>query len=283
MKKSGELPPASQRIATAGAYSPMGGITLAGQLTASEGTGHNPMRLLGSYAVVYLLAGGGDFSDALGRRQSVSAGDLLLIFPDVPHEYGPKPGGQWDEIYFVFNGPVFDEWRSAGLIDPREPIWHAKPVATWHRRFLAVCAGQHEGVSAALLELARLQGVLADFRAAWRPAQARQPEVAPAWLNPVCVELERADVVPDWDRLAAMAGFSYERFRKRFAELKGVPPARYRLMRLVDQAGLLLTADDRPLRVIAGELGFCDEFHFSKLFKQRTGLSPSAFRQQMRR
>ena len=80
-----------------------------------------------------------------------------------------------------------------------------------------------------------------------------------------------------------MAGFSYERFRKRFAELKGVPPARYRLMRLVDQAGLLLTADDSPLRVIAGELGFCDEFHFSKLFKQRTGLSPSAFRQQMRR
>lgn len=283
MNKPVELLPAARRIATAGVYPPMGGITLAGQLTASAGTGHNPMRILGSYAVVYLLAGGGSFSDALGRRQSVGAGDLLLIFPEVPHEYGPPPGGQWDEIYFVFNGRIFDEWRTAGLIDPREPVWHAAPVATWHRRFAAVCSGQQEGTPAALVELARLQGVLADFRTAWRsPGPLHQP-VVPDWLEPVCAQLEDADKVPDWPRLAAAAGLSYERFRKRFAELKGVPPARYRLLRLVDQACLLLTKDERPLRAIAAQLGFCDEFHFSKVFKQRTGLSPSAYRQQMRR
>lgn len=29
---------------------------------------------------------------------------------------------------------------------------------------------------------------------------------------------------------------------------------------------------------IAAELGFCDEFHFSRRFKQITGRSPRAFR-----
>jgi two-component system response regulator YesN len=42
-----------------------------------------------------------------------------------------------------------------------------------------------------------------------------------------------------------------------------------------------LQADDAPLKEIAAELGFCDEFHFSKLFKRRTGLSPSAYRTQV--
>ena len=83
--------------------------------------------------------------------------------------------------------------------------------------------------------------------------------------------------------LAAQAGLSYERFRKRFAELKGVPPARYRMLRLIDRACVRLAGGETSLKEIAGGLGFCDEFHFSKLFKQRTGLAPSVYRRQMRR
>lgn len=256
---------------------------MAGQLRASLGTGHERMRELGSYAVVYLLDGEGEFADGHGRRQQVTAGDLLLLFPEVPHEYGPKPGGEWNEIYFIFSGPVFDEWRREGLLDPAEPVWHAEPVAMWYRRFLTVCVEPRTGGSASLLEMARLLGVLADMREAWRPSGTHGHENSPDWLESVCRELGQVNAPPDLRRLAAMAGLSYERFRKRFAELVGVPPARYRMLRLVDQASVLLTEDDRPLRNIASDLGFCDEFYFSKVFKQHTGLSPSVYRQQMGR
>jgi AraC-like DNA-binding protein len=49
----------------------------------------------------------------------------------------------------------------------------------------------------------------------------------------------------------------------------------------MDRAAARLRVDDSPLKEIAAELGFCDEFHFSKLFKRRTGLSPSAYRTQL--
>lgn len=263
----------------------MGGISLAGYLRASAGIGHEAMRVLGSFAVVYILGGGGEFADALGRRQTVTAGDLLVLFPEIGHRYGPRPGGAWDEIYFVFNGAVFEAWRAAGLLDPREPVWHGEPVAAWRQRFGDICGLAGEGPAAALQELARLQGALADFRTGWRNAGpgAAADRKEPAWLETVCADLERPERAPDWPRLAARAGLSYERFRKRFAELKGVPPARYRLLRLIDRAAVLLAQDRRPLRVIAAELGFCDEFHFSKHFKQRTGLAPSAYRRQMQR
>ncbi len=260
----------------------MGGITLAGQLQASGGIGHAGMRILGSYAVVYLLGGGGEFGDGYGLRREVGAGDMLLLFPDVPHFYGPREGARWDEIYFVFQGPVFDQWRQAGMLNPREPVWHAEPVGAWHRRLAAVCDGQGAGLAESLLELARLQAALADLWRAQRPGHEREAE-APAWLQEICRELEAPGLPPDWAALAARSGLSYERFRKKFTALKGVPPARYRQQRLMDRACVLLAEDGRPLKDIAAELGLCDEFHFSKLFKQRTGLAPSAYRQQMRR
>ena len=283
MKSNPAPPPGVRVIPTAGAHPEWGGITLAGQLQASVGIGHGTMRVLGSYAVVYLLAGGGTFADGLGRRQEVTAGDVLLLFPDVPHAYGPPPGGRWDEIFFVFHGPMFEAWRAAGLLNPREPIRQAEPVAAWHRKFASICPGDRQGEGAALLELARLSGVLAELFAASAAPTGRAQDAPPDWLAEVCRELERPDVAPDWPRLAARSGLSYERFRKKFTELKGVPPARYRLLRLVDRACVLLTEDERPLKAIAHELGFCDEFHFSKLFKQRTGLAPSAYRRQTRR
>jgi AraC-like DNA-binding protein len=35
---------------------------------------------------------------------------------------------------------------------------------------------------------------------------------------------------------------------------------------------------DRKQKDIARELGFCDEFHFSKVFRRNMGVSPQAFR-----
>jgi transcriptional regulator GlxA family with amidase domain len=40
----------------------------------------------------------------------------------------------------------------------------------------------------------------------------------------------------------------------------------------------LLQNSSLPIGEIAVSIGFCDIAHFSKTFKQKTGLSPSAFR-----
>ena len=35
----------------------------------------------------------------------------------------------------------------------------------------------------------------------------------------------------------------------------------------------------KPVKRVAGELGFADEFYFSRLFRRSTGLAPTAFRE----
>lgn len=268
----------TRSLAVAGVNTPMGAVTLAGQSRANRGIARTGMRVLGSYALVYVVSGRSEFGDGAGRRATLRAGDAFLLFPDVPHFYDPGDGEPWDDIWLVFNGGPFDAWRAAGLLDPADPVWHVEPVAHWRRRIAEVLTGA-TGAAAALVEVTRLLQLLAEMRVARAGGMAATaPE---PWLETACRRLETAEA-PDWAAFARELGFTYEQFRKRFSAAMGQPPAQYRLARRVDQAAVRLRSDDAPLRVIAAELGFCDEFHFSKLFKRRTGLSPSAYRAQWR-
>jgi AraC-like DNA-binding protein len=269
----------TRQLDVANAPTPLGTVTLAGQSRGNRGITRTGMRVLGSYALVYVLAGKSEFGDGSGYRRTMVAGDAFLLFPDVAHFYDPGAGEPWDDIWLVFNGPAFDGWRQAGLLDPADPVWHVEPVDYWRQRIAGVLTGGRGG-AAALVEVTRVLALLAEMRA--EDAGGYASERPEPWIEAAVARLQTMEAAPDWEKLAREFGLTYEQFRKKFGAAMGVPPAHYRLTWRLDRAAVRLQADDAPLKAIAAELGFCDEFHFSKLFKRRTGLSPSAYRTQLR-
>lgn len=71
-------------------------------------------------------------------------------------------------------------------------------------------------------------------------------------------------------------------FSRLFSRHLGVSPARYIQQRRIERSRRLLWQTDLRVFEIAHQLGFSDAFHFSKTFKQLTGLSPTEFRRQPR-
>ncbi len=259
------------------ARSPLGRVSLAGFIPDGQGIPAEPLRILGSYAVVYLLDGGGRFRDEHGLDLRVRAGDLLVIFPDVAHTYGPGRKERWTEFFLCFDGPVFDLWRQSGLLNPAQPLHHLEPIDHWARRFEGVLgAPRRPGHAPPLLEVCRLQGVLSEALLAGRGGL----DGAEAdWVDRACARLESdLERELDLDDLAYELGMSYDGFRKRFARAVGMPPARYRGTRIVDRACELMQSGSLTDREIAEVLGFCDGFYFSRRFKQVTGVSPRRFR-----
>ena len=51
----------------------------------------------------------------------------------------------------------------------------------------------------------------------------------------------------------------------------------------LDWAAARLTASDEPLAALALAAGFVDQSHFTRTFKQHTGLTPDQYRQATRR
>lgn len=257
-------------VSLGGPSTPLGSVKFGGRLSGTSGTGFTRYRVYGMYALVLLREGGGRYRDRRGADRLLKAGDLIVVFPEVPHQYGPEAGDVWDEVFLSFEGAAFEGWRARGL-DPAHPVWSLAPHGAWTRRFLDVLEMPAATMPGACAVAAAVHGLIADALAA-RPAEAED------WLEPARQALSGGAGAPSLHDIAANAGLGYETFRKAFKTATGEAPARYRRRQRLAQAALMMQRADLSLEMIAAALGFCDAFHLSKAFKQEHGLSPAAHR-----
>ncbi len=252
---------------------------MSGSMRTSRGVSFSRMRVLGSYALVYLTSGSGSYQLTGQKPREIKAGDLLVVFPDVAHGYGPGPGEHWNEIYLVFEGAVFDLWRRCGFISPENPILRIAPIGHTKNQLLKiVAAGRNRGQSSALRQACLLQTFLADAITKNRSgAGADQHSVWPAWVSAAIQRMENEPATP-LEAIAATAGHSYESFRKKFRAVTGESPAAFLVKIAMNLARKWMYEHRWNNKQIADRLGLCDEFHFSRRFRQITGQTTSEFR-----
>ena len=257
--------------------SPLGQIMDAAYIRNS--TGIPKHRVLGSYALIFLIGGGGTYSDTNHKPVPVSAGDLFILFPDVAHRYGPARNGKWDEFYILFHGPAFDLWRKAGILSPKRPLFRLGPVEPWLSKLTNVLDVSTASPSdRQIVMTSRLQAVLAEIITTQLIAMESG---AQQWLTEAqhWLEAELAEEMdPHW--VATQVGFSYDHFRRKFTKETGMTPYQYRSTQRLRAAQKMLIETEMSLKEIAAAVGYYDAFAFSHRFKQFAGLSPSAFRQE---
>jgi AraC-like DNA-binding protein len=261
---SPELRP--KMVFNTGRSNPVGRVTMAGLLRQHPGMPEKPTRTLGSYALFYLLRGTGTFRDATGPRRKLVPGDLVTVFPDIPHWYGPSAGRVWDEFFVVFSGKVFDLWRAEGLLSPARPVCHLEPLEYWLQRLEEVVEKLDS-----LQQVCLLQNFLAEAFKASAPAQE------PGWLDRARHLLGGTEPISP-SEVARKLGMSYESFRKQFAAVMGMSPKHYRVTEVIERACRMIAEGGATNKEIAQRLDFCDEFDFSHRFKEIVGVSPMDFR-----
>ena len=77
--------------------------------------------------------------------------------------------------------------------------------------------------------------------------------------------------------LAKQCKISEVYFRKIFAERYKTTPKQYVLNIRINKAKLLLAENSLKINAIAERCGFSNQYHFCRVFKERTGLTPSEY------
>ncbi|MFA6569605.1 MAG: AraC family transcriptional regulator [Victivallales bacterium] len=86
---------------------------------------------------------------------------------------------------------------------------------------------------------------------------------------------------PSNSRIAGKLCMSTNAFLRLFKGNTGVSPQHYSRNKRIDRACILLHYSDLDIKQIASETGFCDRFHFSRVFRRLRGVAPSEFRKRV--
>lgn len=78
--------------------------------------------------------------------------------------------------------------------------------------------------------------------------------------------------------LARQAGMSLSAFMRLFRKQIGHSPHSYLALKRVEKACIMLHYSGASIKQIAEETGFCDRYHFSRVFKLLQGMGPAEFR-----
>ncbi|GAA2149758.1 hypothetical protein GCM10009826_04820 [Humibacillus xanthopallidus] len=258
----------------------LGQVLVAGRITGGSGLPVGTRRRHPTWGLTFVAAGTGRYRDA-AHDETIRAGTLVLVHPGHPHWYGADHGG-WDELFVVFGGAVFELARRRGALSPDRPLLQGLPVAHWRHRLTAFTdrprPADVDGRDAEALDL------LAALLEATAAASASGPGPhRVGWLDR-SLELLGADLADalDLHAVAAEVGLPYETWRRRFRAATGTSPYAHRRARRLAAATDLLVHTGLGVRDIAATTGFSDERHLIRRFRESTGLTPRAFRDDRR-
>lgn len=238
----------------------------------------NKGRILDGYYIVFITDGSGVFESAETAPQEVGAGTCFMLFPGVWHRYKPNPLVGWEEYWVGFNGR-YPQYVMEKFFDRKDPLIRTglnKALLSAFAELLGIVSQAQIGYPQVISGIAlQMLGLLNKVRSVEETES--NPEYV--WISQAVFMLQnqlRHNV--NMEELAAQFPVSYSRFRKSFRQQTGKSPNRYHLDLRLDKAEELLKTTRLSIKEIGYHIGFDSPYYFSRLFKEKFGVSPKVFR-----
>lgn len=239
-------------------------------------------RVLDEYQLCYITEGEGVYENQSGRYK-INPGSLLITKPGDWHRYKPKKSVGWKEHYVGFKGPFassmflqpwFRKQKSVIDIGIREEI-----IDTYYKIFEYVRKEKPGYQQVAAGMVMKLLGFIVSIDKQKGFSGKRVEQI----IQKACFMIrENVESDIDFKNFADCHNIGYSYFRKMFKKYTGVPPVQYHLELKLLRAKELLLFSDKIIKEISYELGFQSIYYFSRIFKEKVGVSPSEIRKSVK-
>jgi AraC-like DNA-binding protein len=209
-----------------------------------------------------------------GKRHEVGPNMLVWVNCHHPHSYGAQMDDPWEVYWVRVEGPCLE--RISQLLEiTNMPVFQnfdAKTTAQDYERCFRYLEGNRPCDAA---HVNAFDSRLTD------PDSVRPelPHAVQRALEYLRLNYHQPIRVAE---LAHLAGMSESHFSRQFKIALGTSPIDWLRRERINQAKRRLQESDDPIKEIARQVGYADQFFFSKDFKKMTNLTPTRFREEER-
>ena len=258
----------------------VGGATFIAGFTHQVVTGVCSMHQHADFEIVHHRRGRGRSRLADGSAVAFSKDDVVVYAPRQAHDQTQDTVGTDACIHIGY----------AGVLPRAMPGWFLISSVTdpWmHRELrdlsnLLPTSHGNERLSLDLRASALLVGLLAQSESAGPPMPGRSTSAAHAEKADRFLA-ERFRDLGRLEEVAIHVGVGYDHLRHAYRQQFGRSMVRRLIDLRIAHAKILLAHAPIPIAAVAAEVGYATARHFSTIFREVTGYSPAAFREDERR
>lgn len=255
-------------------------ITDIGHYPHAESHFRERRQPIGEYVLIYCMSGAGWYAMD-NHIYKVHANQYFILPPGKPHTYAADKDNPWTIYWIHFTGPhaaIYSE-------DSQEPqdIRPALNSRISERQHVFEEIFSTLSQSTDLESLRYASSLLHYYLASMRYLRLYRPEAptSSSLIDAVKHYMqENIEKKLTLEQIAHYTGYSPSHFSSLFRKATGESPLAYLNRLKIEHACLLLKTTDMHVNQICHKVGISDNYYFSRLFKQQTGLSPRQYRSQ---
>lgn len=216
------------------------------------------------------------------HEYSLGPNQAFLICPGQINLYTADEADPWKYVWIEFDGMrAEDSLLQAGL-DQDRPIYNPRTVEEGERlRDQMLYFSEHAGRSPLHLvgRLSLFLDELIEFSDSRQDVSQRSQR--DFYINEAVVYIQQnCHRELTVDEVAGFCKLNRNYFSRKFKEVVGCTPQEFLIRQRLTNAAELMQLTNLPIKTIAAQCGYPNQFHFSQAFKKYYGLPPREWRKQ---
>lgn len=234
------------------------------------------------YTLIYCTEGAGTIN-LKGTGYELRSNDFVIIPAKTPYRYESSAADPWSIYWVNFKGDLAAGLYNRSLLNGRH-IVHWVPYDEHRIRvFEEICRISEQGYDQR--ETEKMNFYLLHFITSLVYHEKKEQPERDADAISKSIAFMKNNIGQKYEvkELAMQQGLPPAYYSARFKKEIGMSPIKYFNTLKIQKAAEYLRFDNRNIKIICADLGFDDQYYFSRLFTQINGLSPLKYRRKFRK